>query len=61
MARSARQPRSKPGEGIVGVRMSSRLIADLKAEARRRKTSLGKLTQKPWTSCRAGAQKPENR
>ena len=61
MSRSARQPRSKPGEGIVGVRMPSELIADLKAEAQRRKISLGKLVEELWASYRAAPERPESR
>jgi hypothetical protein len=52
MARS-RKERIKLGEGIVGVRMPSELIADLKAEALRRKISLGKLIQELWASYRS--------
>jgi predicted HicB family RNase H-like nuclease len=52
MARS-RKERLKPGEGIVGVRMSNELIADLKTEARQRKISLGKLIQELWTNYRS--------
>jgi predicted HicB family RNase H-like nuclease len=61
MARSRRQERIKEGEGIVGVRMSSELIADLKAEARRRKISLGKLIQELWASHRAARTDPPRR
>ena len=61
MTRSSRQPRSKPGEGIVGVRMSSELIAELKAEARQRKISLGKLVEELWASYRSTRKEPESR
>jgi hypothetical protein len=37
MAQSGRRQDSKAGEGIVGVRVPAAVIADLKAEARRRK------------------------
>jgi predicted HicB family RNase H-like nuclease len=53
MARARRPPSCKLGEGIVGVRMSRELIADLKAEALRRKISLGKLIQELWASYRS--------
>jgi predicted HicB family RNase H-like nuclease len=53
MARYERKERLKPGEGIVGVRMPVELIADLKAEASRRKISLGKLIQELWANYRS--------
>jgi hypothetical protein len=53
MARSPRQQRPKAGEGIVGVRMPSGLIDELKAEARQRKISLGKLIEELWANHRA--------
>ena len=53
MARSPREERRKTGEGIVGVRMPSELIADLKAEAHRQKISLGKLIEELWVSYRS--------
>jgi hypothetical protein len=53
MARSSRKERVKSGEGIVGIRMSSELIADLKAEARQRKISLGKLMEELWADHRS--------
>ncbi|HEY1259773.1 MAG TPA: hypothetical protein VGF34_11035 [Stellaceae bacterium] len=45
MARSSAKAQQNPGEGIVGIRMPVELIAELKAEARQRKISLGKLIQ----------------
>jgi predicted HicB family RNase H-like nuclease len=53
MARSAARAPQKTGEGIVGVRMPTALIAELKAAARERKISLGKLIQELWASHRA--------
>jgi predicted HicB family RNase H-like nuclease len=61
MARSAARPQQKPGEGIVGVRMPVELIAELKAEARERKISLGKLIQELWASHRAPRPRPTSR
>lgn len=47
------QPRSRPGDGIGGVRMPAEIIADLKAEARELKTTFGKLIQELWTDYRS--------
>jgi hypothetical protein len=58
MARSSGHERTKEGEGIVGVRMPSELIAELKAESRRRKISLGKLIEELWVSHRAARTGP---
>jgi predicted HicB family RNase H-like nuclease len=58
MARSPRQQNPKVGEGIVGVRMPSELIAELKAEARQRKISLGKLIEELWANHRAAGPEP---
>jgi predicted HicB family RNase H-like nuclease len=61
MARSTTRQPQKPGEGIVGVRMPVELIADLKAEARERKISLGKLIQELWAGHRAARPRPPTR
>lgn len=61
MARSSKQPRPKAGEGIVGVRMPAALIADLKAEARERRISLGKLIEELWVSHRSTRREPGTR
>jgi hypothetical protein len=53
MAATPIQPRTKPGEGIIGIRMPAHLIADLKTEARARKMSVGKLIQELWTDHRS--------
>jgi predicted DNA-binding ribbon-helix-helix protein len=54
-----KQPRLKPGEGMVGIRMPEAVVADLKSEARRRKMSVGKLVQELWTAYRERAAKPK--
>lgn len=61
MARARRPDSRKEGEAIVGVRMSSELIADLKAEARRQKISLGKLIQELWASYRSTRKDDQSR
>ncbi len=61
MARSSRQPRPKAGEGIVGVRMAAELITELKAEARERRISLGKLIEELWASYRSTWKETETR
>ena len=43
-----RQSRTKPGEGMIGVRMPATTISEIKAEARRRKISVGTLLQELW-------------
>lgn len=58
MVKSPALPSKKTGEGIVGVRMPGELIAELKAEARERKISLGKLIQELWASHRAARPGP---
>ena len=61
MARSPQSHSRKPGEAIVGVRMPSEVIADLKAEASRRKISLGKLIQELWVSYRSTSKETQSR
>ena len=61
MARSQSRGRPKPGEGIVGIRMPSELIDDLKDEARRRKMALGKLIQELWDSYRSSVKEAQRR
>ena len=52
MATSSKQPRLKPGEGMIGVRMPEEVIANLKGEARERKMTLGKLIRELWDAYR---------
>jgi hypothetical protein len=49
MSATRQQRRLKPGEAMIGIRMPETLAGEIKAEALRRKISVGVLIEVLWS------------